>query len=383
MSSSTNTSTDSSTQSTDIVEVFADNFVSEIKRIGLLLEEFPYVGMDTEFPGVVYPLTEYTQDFYYQSLKLNVDSLKLIQLGITLSDANGNLPKGTHTWQFNLKFNIKKDKISPESLSLLHNCGINFDTLCSNGIDHLTFAEYLVTSGLVLNQDVHWISFHGSFDFAYLLRLLLNDALPEKEHEFTSQLMLYFPNHYDIRIICSGNDKLVGGLNRVAQSLQVKRIGEVHQAGSDAFVTINVFHKIRKDKVVDKDTIDASGNILFGLGLGADDNETIQYTKFIAPPQTLMQVQTFPMQTQTTHNNVNAANINNQNIINYQQQQQAYYQMQMQGGFYIDNNVSYQNAMTAATQQQHHHQLQQHHQQQQQHHPFYFNDNRLYEKQMC
>ena len=367
--SSTNTSTDSSSQSNEIVEVFADNFVTEIKRISLLLEEFPYVGMDTEFPGVVYPLTEYTQDFYYQSLKLNVDSLKLIQLGITLSDVNGNLPKGTHTWQFNLKFNIKKDKISPESLSLLHNSGINFETLCSNGIDHLTFAEYLITSGLVLNQDVHWISFHGSFDFSYLLRLLLNDTLPDKEHEFTSQLILYFPNHYDIRIICSGNDKLAGGLSRVAQSLQVKRIGEVHQAGSDAFVTINVFHKIKKDKVVDKDTIDASVNILFGLGLGADDNETIQYTKFIAPPQTLVQVQSFPIQSPTNHSNVNASNIPNQNMINYQQQ--AYYQMQMQGGFYIDNNVgnmNYQNAMSAS---QHHH------------HPFYFNDNRLYEKQMC
>lgn len=364
--SSTNTSTDSSLQSPEIVEVFSDNFISEIKRIAVLLDEFPYVGMDTEFPGVVYPLTEYTQDFYYQSLKLNVDSLKLIQLGITLSDANGTFPKGTHTWQFNLKFNIKKDKISPESLSLLHNCGINFDTLSSNGIDHSTFAEYLITSGLVLNQDIHWISFHGSFDFAYLLRLLLNDTLPDKEHEFTSQLALYFPNHYDIRIICSGNEKLAGGLNRVAQSLQVKRIGEVHQAGSDAFVTICVFHKITRDKIVDKDTVDASVNILFGLGLGADDNETIQYTKFIAHPQTLVQVQSFPMQTNTSHSNVNASS---QNMINYQQQA-AYYQMQMQGGFYIDSNVgnmNYQNAIGNNAQ----------------HHTFYYNDNRLYEKQMC
>ena len=364
--SSTNTSTDSSSQSTEIVEVFAHNFVAEIKRISLLLEDFPYVGMDTEFPGVVFPLTEYTQDFYYQSLKLNVDSLKLIQLGITLSDANGNLPKGTHTWQFNLQFNLTNDNISPESLSLLHNCGINFDTLSTNGIDHATFAEYLITSGLVLNHDVHWISFHGSFDFAYLLRLLLNDALPDKEHEFTSQLTLYFPNHYDIRIICSGNDKLAGGLSRVAQSLQVKRIGEVHQAGSDSFVTVNVFHKIKRDNIVDKDTIDASVNILFGLGLGADDNETIQYTKFAAPPQTL--VQPFPVQSPTSHSSVNS--IPNQTMLSYQQQ--AYYHMQMQGTFYVDSNLgvgnmNYQHAISAS----------------QHHHPFYFNDNRLYEKQMC
>lgn len=42
------------------------------------------------------------QDFEYQMVKVNVDNLKVIQIGITLSDAFGNLPKGISTWQFNL-----------------------------------------------------------------------------------------------------------------------------------------------------------------------------------------------------------------------------------------------------------------------------------------
>jgi CCR4-NOT transcription complex subunit 7/8 len=37
-------------------------------------------------------------------MRLNVDNLKLIQIGITLSDYNGNLPRSVTTWQFNLEF---------------------------------------------------------------------------------------------------------------------------------------------------------------------------------------------------------------------------------------------------------------------------------------
>ena len=98
-SSSTNSSSnDFQHNQTEIIEVYEENFISEIKRISNLIESYPYIGIDTEFPGVVYALPNYTEDFYYQSIKLNVNSLKLIQLGITLSDVNGNHPKGTHTW---------------------------------------------------------------------------------------------------------------------------------------------------------------------------------------------------------------------------------------------------------------------------------------------
>ena len=36
--------------------------------------------MDTEFPGVVYNLEKIKKDFYYKTLKINVNSTKLIQL---------------------------------------------------------------------------------------------------------------------------------------------------------------------------------------------------------------------------------------------------------------------------------------------------------------
>ena len=87
-----------------IIEVYEDNFLQEMKNLSLLVKEYNYIGMDTEFPGIVYSLSSLTDDFYYKSLKLNVDSLKLIQVGITLSNEKGEYPKPIRTWQFNLEF---------------------------------------------------------------------------------------------------------------------------------------------------------------------------------------------------------------------------------------------------------------------------------------
>ena len=38
-------------------------------------------------------------------------------------------------------------------------------------VDAVRFGELLVQSGLVLNENVKWISFHGGYDFAYLVKV--------------------------------------------------------------------------------------------------------------------------------------------------------------------------------------------------------------------
>lgn len=43
----------------------------------------------------------------YKKIKMNVDKLKVIQVGISLSDDEGNMPPGITTWQFNLRFNLR------------------------------------------------------------------------------------------------------------------------------------------------------------------------------------------------------------------------------------------------------------------------------------
>lgn len=263
-----------------IIEVYEHNFIKEIKRLSSFLDEYPLIALDTEFPGTVYQLSSYQKEFYYRSIKINVDSLKLIQVGITLCDEEGNYPPNGGTWQFNLKFDIHKDPYSYESLTLLVNSGINFEQLRVYGIPHSLFAEYLVSSGLVLNSDVQWISFHGISDFAYLLKLVTNSVLPKMEEQFYDDMAVYFPHHYDIRILVKSKTHLKGGLNKLAQFLSVLRVGETHQAGSDSIVTAEVFFKLRRSNLLTPQILSDSHNVLFGVGKGADDNETLSYTFF-------------------------------------------------------------------------------------------------------
>lgn len=44
----------SKTLSSDVVEVWSDNFITEIDKLQKLVVDYPYIAMDTEFPGDVY-----------------------------------------------------------------------------------------------------------------------------------------------------------------------------------------------------------------------------------------------------------------------------------------------------------------------------------------
>jgi len=275
----TSQSTNTINNNSGIIEVYEENFLQEMKNLILLIKEYNYIGMDTEYPGIVFSISSLTEDFYYKSLKLNVDSLKLIQLGITLSNENGEFPKPYHTWQFNFEFDYKKDKSSQSSLNLLMNSGIDFNKIKKCGINHKKFIEQFKNSGLVLNPNIHWISFHGSYDFAYLLSNLLSNSLPKTEKEFTDILGLFFPNHYDIRILVKNKEFLKGSLNKLANYLDVEREGKIHQAGSDSLVTIKVFWKLINSGIISKKKLIEDKNIIYGILKGKDNKETINYTK--------------------------------------------------------------------------------------------------------
>ena len=298
-----------------IIEVYEDNFIEQIKILSSLLDEYNYIGMDTEFPGTVFHVENITEDFYYKEIKKNVDKLKLIQLGITLTNEKGEYPKNYpyHTWQFNFEFNKDTELYKDDSINLLKKCGIDFNKLKKKGIKYDIFAQYFMVSNLVLNPDVHWISFQGSYDFGYLLKLLTNSELPEREDEFINLLNLYFINYYDIKVIVKDNDNLKKGLNRLAEMLEVKREGQEHQAGSDSVVTIDVFFKLKKKRLISEKIFEESKNILFGIGIGQDNDETINYT----------QIANMNMNINYQNNNsnnmmyLNMPNINNYMNINY------------------------------------------------------------------
>lgn len=118
----------------------------------------------------------------------------------------------------------RKDKSNNDSITLLKKSGINFDKLASEGIGHEAFCEYFMTSGLIMNNDVHWYGFHTDHDFAYLLKLLSSQPIPATEKQFMADLSLIFPNIYDVKSIADMSMGIFrGGLSSLSDKLQVFR----------------------------------------------------------------------------------------------------------------------------------------------------------------
>jgi CCR4-NOT transcription complex subunit 7/8 len=92
------------------------------------------------------------------------------------------------------------DMFAQDSIELLKSSGIDFDKFEKYGIDIQYFGECLVMSGLVLNEDVKWLSFHSSYDFGYLLKTLTCSELAQEEASFLDMLTTYFPCIYDVKV---------------------------------------------------------------------------------------------------------------------------------------------------------------------------------------
>lgn len=243
-----------------------------MKRIRQVIRKYNYVAMDTEFPGVVArPIGEFRSnaDYQYQLLRCNVDLLKIIQLGLTFMNEQGEYPAGTSTWQFNFKFNLTEDMYAQDSIELLTSSGIQFKKHEEEGIETHYFAELFMTSGVVLCEGVKWLSFHSGYDFGYLIKILTNSNLPEVELDFFEILRLFFPVIYDVKYLMKSCKNLKGGLQEVAEQLELERIGPQHQAGSDSLLTGMAFFKMRE--MFFEDHIDDAKYCghLYGLGSGS------------------------------------------------------------------------------------------------------------------
>mmetsp|Transcript_7885 Transcript_7885/g.20872 ORF Transcript_7885/g.20872 Transcript_7885/m.20872 type:complete len:370 (-) Transcript_7885:9-1118(-) len=252
----------------EIRNVWQHNLEKEIAIISRLVERYSIVAMDTEFPGVVArPVGGFrnNSDYQYQTLRCNVDLLKIIQLGLAFGNERGELAPECPCWQFNFKFNLAEDMYAQDSIDLLTQSGIAFDEFEQNGIDVLHFGELLVSSGLVLNEDVTWISFHSSFDFGYLLKVLTCSNLPSDEADFFALMSMYFPRFWDMKYLMT--DRFFGGLSKLAEFYDVSRYGQMHQAGSDSLLTLEVFYKMR-DVTFSGHIQQDMMNVLYGLGQG-------------------------------------------------------------------------------------------------------------------
>lgn len=242
---------------TVVREVWGANLEDELRLLRRCLGRFRLASFDTEFPGSIFttriPFSKLSPSQLYQLMKQNVDSLKLIQLGITLSDIHGNLPSFStefrYVWQFNFRdFDPECDPHDPESITLLQSQGIDFAKNREMGIDPPTFAFKFREYGLGWNSGLTWITFHGLYDYGYLIKILTaNGQLPSSYEEFTmlKQGIFGFVLH-DTKDMAK-QLQLYGGLENIAKRLNVSRAaGKSHQAGSDSLLTMHVFLQLMR-----------------------------------------------------------------------------------------------------------------------------------------
>lgn len=317
-------------------EVWRNNLAEEMELLRHLVDKYTYISMvrpglqlatidhasnkdsvqDTEFPGVVArPMGEFQSkaSYHYQTVRCNVDLLKIIQLGITLFTPEGDVPptqidpsllpigyQHGHvvfpcTWQFNFQFSTEDDMYNEESINVLIKSGANFEKHATQGIDPLDFGSLLITSGLAFADDVNWISFHSGYDFAYLVKIMWQQPLPNDETEYRRLVNIFFPRLIDVKFLLRHAHKRAqagiltqsatnvmtnlgtkSGLQDLAEELGCQRIGTQHTAGSDAWLTGLVFWKM-KEKMLDGQIPEELNGEMWGLtGVGPPASSAVQ-----------------------------------------------------------------------------------------------------------
>lgn len=70
---------------------------------------------------------------------------------------------------------------------------------------------------------------NSNYDFGYMIKLLTNLPLPAEEQEFFELIRIYFPNIYDVKYLMKSCKNLKGGLQEVAEQLEVSILSAVHE----------------------------------------------------------------------------------------------------------------------------------------------------------
>lgn len=226
----------------EVREVWRYNVEEQMELMSSLREHSPYVAIDAEFPGFLQSTPRWSpEEQRYRDLKHNVDSLKLIQLGVTLFDMN---TKEHHTWQFNFRdFDLAVDRHSKPSIELLKKSGIEFERFCGDGVEASAISGLLHKSLFAVGERTKWITFHGLYDVAYLLKLIRQAPLPDTLDGFVDAVHREVGDVYDIKHMMRFCQPSLSelGLVRLSKALGVNWEGKSHLAGHDSLLTGLVF----------------------------------------------------------------------------------------------------------------------------------------------
>ncbi|AAS50890.2 ABR119Cp [Eremothecium gossypii ATCC 10895] len=240
-------------------EVWANNLTAEFASIRRLVDQYNVIALTTEFVGtIVRPIGNFRSknDYHYQTMRTNIDLLNPVQIGLSLSDAQGNKPDNVpSTWQFNFLFDMSKEMVSPESLDLLKKSGVAFDKHQSIGVNAYDFAQLLVDSGLLLTDEVTWVSFHAAYDFGFLVNILTDASMPNNKEDYEFWVQKFLPSFYDLNVLSKAVHDLKGqrsipqpqhSLESLADELGIPRFPLFNTTGGQSLLALLAFVRLAK-----------------------------------------------------------------------------------------------------------------------------------------
>ncbi|CAH2038754.1 unnamed protein product [Thlaspi arvense] len=245
-------------------KVWRKNVDEEMVRLKECLKRYPLIAFDTEYPGIIHrTYIDSSDDEAYFAMKSNVESTKLIQCGITLFNAKGDIGG---TWEINFSnFGDPSDTRNEISIEFLRRHGLDLERIRNDGVDMFGYGFFpKLLSAFHSQKHVEFVTFQGAYDFAYFMCILNNGKLPETRGEFASEVVKVFGDVYDLKVmsgLCQGLGEHLG-LSRLAHLLNIARVGRAHHAGSDSLITALVYIKLKQAY---EDSRFAKG-ILYGVG---------------------------------------------------------------------------------------------------------------------
>ncbi|KAG8984546.1 hypothetical protein FRB90_005243, partial [Tulasnella sp. 427] len=191
-------------------------------------------------------------DVAYQTMRCNTELLRVIQIGIALADAEGNTAPEPGVWQFNFQFDLEEDMYTPDAVEALRLGNTDFARHQEMGINPNDFAELLITSGLVLFDNLTWVAFEGQNDMGYLLKILTGAPLPTSEADFKDLLAIWFPKLYDLKYVMKTTRPIKVRLQELADEFAVGRIN-APPAAAEVHLIEGVYYKVRNSFFLGKD----------------------------------------------------------------------------------------------------------------------------------
>jgi len=74
---------------------------------------------------------------------------------------------------------------------------------------------------------------------------MLGTNLPDTENKFQTKCKMLFPKIIDLKILVQPFDRFKGSLQKIADFFNIKRVGKLHNGGSDALCTSQVYFRVR------------------------------------------------------------------------------------------------------------------------------------------